>query len=150
MAQQKIVWTKKANIERKEILEYWIDKNKSARFSKKLNLLFVESLKQICIYPNLGRKTSDEKTKVIIVRNYLIFYEFNEKEIIYNLSGMADATQNKKPTLTNRLLHFYNLSKIFFGRTFVSCFLYSLSAKTTFQFFLSFETATIFIGALMI
>lgn len=55
MAQRKIVWTKKANIERKEILEYWIDKNKSARFSKKLNLLFVESLKQISIYPNLGR-----------------------------------------------------------------------------------------------
>jgi len=44
MAQRKIVWTKKANIERKEILEYWIYKNKSARFSKKLNLLFVESL----------------------------------------------------------------------------------------------------------
>ncbi|AZB29084.1 type II toxin-antitoxin system RelE/ParE family toxin [Chryseobacterium balustinum] len=82
MAQRKIVWTKKANIERKEILEYWIYKNKSARFSKKLNLLFVESLKQICIYSNIGRKTSDEKTKVIIVRNYLIFYEFNEKEII--------------------------------------------------------------------
>ncbi|WP_445430439.1 type II toxin-antitoxin system RelE/ParE family toxin [Chryseobacterium indoltheticum] len=82
MAQRKIVWTKKANIERKEILEYWVDKNKSARFSKKLNLLFVESLKQICIYPNIGRKTSDKKAKVIIVRNYLIFYEFNEKEII--------------------------------------------------------------------
>ncbi|WP_404985824.1 type II toxin-antitoxin system RelE/ParE family toxin [Chryseobacterium sp. M5] len=66
----------------KKFLEYWIDKNKSARFSKKLNLLFIESLKQICIYPNLGRKTSDEKTRVIIVRNYLIFYDFNEKEII--------------------------------------------------------------------
>ncbi len=82
MAQRKIIWTKKANIERREILEYWIDKNKSARFSKKLNLLFIESLKQICIYPNLGRKTSDEKTRVIIVRNYLIFYEFNNNEII--------------------------------------------------------------------
>ena len=94
MAQRKIVWTKKANIERKEILEYWIYKNKSARFSKKLNLLFVESLKQICIYPNIGRKTSDEKTKVIIVRNYLIFYEFNEKEII--VQSVWDGRRNTK------------------------------------------------------
>ncbi|MCD0478206.1 type II toxin-antitoxin system RelE/ParE family toxin [Chryseobacterium sp. LC2016-29] len=94
MAQRKIVWTKKANIERKEVLEYWIDKNKSARFSKKLNLLFIESLKQICIYPNLGRKTSDEKTRVTIVRNYLFFYEFNEKEII--IQSVWDGRRNTK------------------------------------------------------
>lgn len=102
MAQRKIVWTKKANIERKEILEYWIDKNKSARFSKKLNLLFVESLKQICIYPNLGRKTSDEKTRVIIVRNYLIFYEFNEKRNHHTIC-LGWQTQHKIKSRLSRI-----------------------------------------------
>ncbi|MCU7616396.1 type II toxin-antitoxin system RelE/ParE family toxin [Chryseobacterium sp. PBS4-4] len=82
MAKRKIIWTTKANFERKEILEFWINRNKSSRFSKKLNVLFLEALKQICIYPNIGRKTSDQNTRVIIVRDYLIFYEFTDHEII--------------------------------------------------------------------
>ncbi|RZJ50157.1 MAG: type II toxin-antitoxin system RelE/ParE family toxin [Chryseobacterium sp.] len=92
MAKRKIIWTKKANFERKEILEYWINRNKSSRFSKKLNKLFLESLKQICIYPYIGRKTSDQETRVIIVRDYLIFYEFSEHEIIIQsiLDGRRD------------------------------------------------------------
>lgn len=41
MAKRKIVWTKKANFERQEILSYWYNRNKSIRFSKKLNGLFL-------------------------------------------------------------------------------------------------------------
>ena len=82
MVKRKIIWTQKANFERKEILEYWIDRNKSARYSKKLNALFLESIKRICHFPYSGRKTDDIHSRVVIVRNYLIFYEFNNHEII--------------------------------------------------------------------
>ena len=82
MAKRKIVWTKKANVERKDILEYWINKNKSKTYSIKLNKLFIETLKLISEYPNIGRQTSEKNTRVTIVRDYLLFYEVNEKEIV--------------------------------------------------------------------
>lgn len=82
MAKRKIVWTDKANIERKEILEYWINKNKSKTYSIKLNKLLIESLKLISEYPKIGRQTNEENTRVSIFRDYLLFYEVNEKEIV--------------------------------------------------------------------
>lgn len=94
MAKRKIVWTKKANFERQEILSYWYNRNKSIRFSKKLNGLFLESIKQLVTYPNLGRKTSEENTYVIIVRNYLLFYEYNETQII--IQSIWDGRRNEK------------------------------------------------------
>lgn len=82
MAKRKIVWTHKANIERREILEYWINKNKSKIYSIKLNKLIIESLKILSEYPNIGRETSDKNTRVRIVRDYLVFYEVTKSEII--------------------------------------------------------------------
>lgn len=35
----KIVWSSKALFDKKEVLEFWISKNKSNVYSKKLNLL---------------------------------------------------------------------------------------------------------------
>jgi len=95
MAKRKIVWTQKANVERKDILEYWINKNKSKTYSIKLNKLFIESLKLISEYPNIGRKTSNANTRVSIVRDYLIFYEANKKEIIVQSiwDGRRDKTK---------------------------------------------------------
>lgn len=95
MAKRKIVWTQKANIERKDILEYWISKNKSKTYSIKLNKLFIESVKLISEYPNIGRQTSDVNSRISIVRDYLIFYEINEKEIVVHSvwDGRRDENQ---------------------------------------------------------
>ncbi|SKB85688.1 hypothetical protein SAMN05421800_11114 [Chryseobacterium balustinum] len=43
----KIVWSSKALFDKKEVLEFWISKNKSNVYSKKLNLLIEQKLKQI-------------------------------------------------------------------------------------------------------
>ncbi|WP_447951045.1 hypothetical protein [Chryseobacterium koreense] len=56
MAQRKINWTEKANFERKEILEYWISRNKSKSYSLKLNKLFIEAMKQVAEFPRTGEK----------------------------------------------------------------------------------------------
>ena len=82
MAKRKIIWTKKANIERIEILDYWIKRNQSKNFSVKLNKLFEESISQLSQHPNIGRKSSFKNVRVNILRDYFIFYEFNENEII--------------------------------------------------------------------
>ncbi|KUG12340.1 addiction module toxin RelE [Elizabethkingia sp. HvH-WGS333] len=78
MAARKIIWTQKANLERRDILEYWIDRNKSKKFSIKLNKLIVGTIKQIAENPGIGRKTNLENVRVKIIRDYLLFYEFDE------------------------------------------------------------------------
>ena len=81
MVKRQIIWTTKANIERKEILEFWIVKNKSKDFSLKLNKLITEAIDKISTNPWICRKTDFENIRVKIVKNYLIFYEFNDFEI---------------------------------------------------------------------
>lgn len=46
---RKIIWTISAQQERKEILEYWFQINKSKSFSKKLNILLEAALKDIAL-----------------------------------------------------------------------------------------------------
>ncbi len=82
MAKRKINWTEKANFERKEILQYWINRNKSKRYRIKLNKLFVETIKKTAENPMIGRKTDfDENIRVKIVRDYLLFYKFDDKQL---------------------------------------------------------------------
>jgi toxin YoeB len=81
MASRKIIWTKEANSERKEILEFWIDHNKSKTYSVKLNKLFIKVLKQLAENPKIGRETDLKNARVKIVRNYLLFYEFSDAHV---------------------------------------------------------------------
>ena len=79
MAKRKIDWTEKAKFERKEILNYWIRHNKSKNYSLKLNKLFADTLIQVAQRPIIGRITEFENVRVKIIRNYLLFYEYNQK-----------------------------------------------------------------------
>ncbi|HHU26783.1 MAG TPA: type II toxin-antitoxin system RelE/ParE family toxin [Bacteroidales bacterium] len=82
MVKRKIIWTEKANEERKEILDYWIQRNHSKTYSIKLDKLIRNTLKLSALYPETGRKTSYENVRVNIVKEYLIFYEFTETELV--------------------------------------------------------------------
>ena len=77
-----IVWTEKANIERQNILQFWVDHNKSKAFSLKLNKLFISSIRDIANRPNIGRKAEFDNVRVKIVREYLIFYELIKKDLV--------------------------------------------------------------------
>ncbi len=92
MARRKIVWTKSANQDRLEILSYWIERNSSKTYSLRLNKMIKESIKIAAHYPESGRKTDEGSTRVKIVRDYLIFYDFNPKEII--VLSIWDANRN--------------------------------------------------------
>ncbi|WP_288434871.1 type II toxin-antitoxin system RelE/ParE family toxin [uncultured Chryseobacterium sp.] len=95
MAKRKVIWTVKANKERKEILEYWILRNNSKIFSIKLNKLILYNVGLLADHPTIGRKTDVEKVRVKIVRDYLIFYEFSSSELII-LSIWDERRENKK------------------------------------------------------
>ncbi|MCB9202054.1 MAG: type II toxin-antitoxin system RelE/ParE family toxin [Flavobacteriales bacterium] len=81
MVKRKVIWTEKANLERKDILEYWIKRNKSKNYSLKLNKLFVDTTQVISEMPTIGRKTDIDNVYVKIISNYLIFYEFNKIQL---------------------------------------------------------------------
>ena len=90
----KIVWTEKANIERQDILNFWIGNNKSNLYSLKLNKLFISTIRALSQKPNIGRKTEFENVRVKIVRDYLIFYETFKKELI--ILAVWDGRRDKK------------------------------------------------------
>lgn len=77
-----IVWTLKAQEDRKRILEFWKDHNKSAIYSRKLNRLFIESLKLVCKNPNIGKRTNKDQVRAKIVKDYMIFYEAKGNHIV--------------------------------------------------------------------
>ena len=78
---KEVVWSLRAQKERKEILEYWRLRNKSNTYSKKLNQLFKESVKIITDFPQIGKPTDDINTRIKIVRDYLLIYEETESQI---------------------------------------------------------------------
>lgn len=82
MAGRTIVWTQKANQERKDILAYWIKRNQSKTYSIKLNKLIKETVQLAAQYPTTGRKTTMKNVRVKVIRDYLLFYEINSTTLI--------------------------------------------------------------------
>lgn len=82
MAKRKIIWTLKANQERKEILTYWIERNQSKTYSLKLNKLIKDTVQLVAQYPHSGRETTFKNVRVKIIRNYLLFYESTQTTLV--------------------------------------------------------------------
>ena len=78
---KQIIWSEKAQQDKKDILQYWQLRNKSNAYSKKLNELFKEAIKIICDFPKIGKPTDFENVRIKIVRDYFIIYEETEKHI---------------------------------------------------------------------
>ncbi len=79
---KRIIWTEAAHADRKEILLYWKKHNTSITYSRKLNELFKRAVLLISAHPEIGRKTDIKNIRIKLVRDYLLFYEETEKEII--------------------------------------------------------------------
>ena len=82
MARRKIIWSLRAKNDRIKILEFWLEHNKSAFYSRKLNLLFIHAVLFISEFPTVGKLTHDKHARIKIVRNYLIIYEIHDSVII--------------------------------------------------------------------
>ncbi len=80
MAKQ-VIWSLRAQNDKKEILDYWRLRNKSNAYSKKLNELFKESIKIILDFPQIGKVTDDTRARIKLVRDYLVIYEETESKI---------------------------------------------------------------------
>mgnify|MGYP001212068024 FL=1 len=79
---KQIIWSRRAQNDRKQILEYWRNRNKSNTYSKKLDKRFREALNIIRDYPQVGKHTDDQKARIKIVKDYLLISEETEDSII--------------------------------------------------------------------
>ncbi|MCB0489049.1 MAG: type II toxin-antitoxin system RelE/ParE family toxin [Cyclobacteriaceae bacterium] len=78
---REVVWSHRALEDRKRILRYWVSRNKSNTYSRKLNRLIKAAIKLIAERPHIGRPTDLPNVRVKIVRDYLIIYEVMESKL---------------------------------------------------------------------
>lgn len=98
MAKRNVVWTRTADIQFVGVLEYWVNRNKSNSYSKKLVRLVSKRTKQIAKNPFSYKATDFEDTRVASLRNFSIFYKITDTQII--ISAFWDNRQDPKKLLT--------------------------------------------------
>jgi toxin YoeB len=75
---RKIIWSVRAQEDRKAIFSYWNKHNRSNTYSKRLNRLFKESINLLKEHPFIGRKTDVDNVHIKTVSHFLIFYEIKD------------------------------------------------------------------------
>ena len=96
---KEIIWSDQAINHRKNILRYWILKNKSTAYSIKLDQLFREAVNLIAEYPHIGKPTDIKNIRAKRFRDYFIFYQEMEKQI--HVVGIWDT--QKKSLVVSRI-----------------------------------------------
>ncbi|MEJ4087595.1 type II toxin-antitoxin system RelE/ParE family toxin [Galbibacter orientalis] len=79
------------------MLEYWVKRNKSNTYSKKLVKLVSDRTKQIADKPLIYKATDFKDIRVTSVGNFSIYYKVKSKEII--ITAFWDNRQNLKELL---------------------------------------------------
>ena len=92
MVKRKIIWSNRAKIKRYEILKFYIAKNRSNSYSKKLNHRINKELRLLIKYPKLGIKTGIKGVRGLIIENFILFYELDKNIIIVHY--IWDSRQN--------------------------------------------------------
>lgn len=78
---KRLIWSPVAREIRKEILQYWILRNKSKRYSQKLNILFGNSAQQIADFPHSGISISDNVYRGKLIKDYYILYKIKDNSV---------------------------------------------------------------------
>lgn len=82
MVKYKIKWSIEARLDLIDILDYYIIRNKSAQYSKKLNSKINSSIKFIIKNPLIGLQTQIVSVRAFITGDYQIIYEIFDDLII--------------------------------------------------------------------
>ena len=97
MAQLTLHWTETAIRQRNFIFEYWIQRNQSATYAKKLNEKIRERTNLLKLNPELGVKTTYKNTRAVSLGHYSILYQKNNLRII--ITGFWDNRQEPEKLL---------------------------------------------------
>jgi plasmid stabilization system protein ParE len=89
---RKIVWTDFAKESKYAIFLYWNQRNKSTTYSRKLNALFQESLKQIVNFPESSIESNDINVRLKIASHFELIYHISSTQI--TILDIWDTRQN--------------------------------------------------------
>ena len=97
MAKRNVIWTRTADLQFVGILEYWVKRNRSNTYSKKLLKLVSERTKQIAEKPFIYKTTDFKDVRVASLGNFSIYYKVSEKEI--TITAIWDNRQDPEKLL---------------------------------------------------
>lgn len=97
MAKRNVVWTRTADIQFIGILEYWVERNKSNTYSKKLIQRVAERTEQIAKNPFSYKSTDFKDIRVASLGNFSVYYKVTDKQII--VSAFWDNRQDPEKLL---------------------------------------------------
>ena len=82
MAKREVIWTTVSEIQLQEILEFFVKRNKSSQYSRKLYRKIKSELKTAAKNPEIGIRTKLDHIRGLIIEDYIIFYEIFEDKIL--------------------------------------------------------------------
>ncbi len=82
MAKRKVVWTETAARQRREILAYWTNRNKSTVYAEKLIKLTAARIKVILSHPESYKTTVYPETRISAMGHFSILYKLTEDQLI--------------------------------------------------------------------
>lgn len=97
MAKRNIVWTRTADLQLVGVLEYWVKRNKSSNYSKKLLRIVTERTLQISETPFIYKSTDFKDVRVASLGYFSIYYKVTDKQII--VTAFWDNRQDPKKLL---------------------------------------------------
>ncbi len=82
MARRTVVWTETAARQRREVLRFWLQRNRSNTYPKKLMMEIRDRLAAVCEYPESGFRTPHGDTRMIAMGKHSIYYLFDDERIV--------------------------------------------------------------------
>ena len=89
---RRLIWSPEARNSRKNIFDYWNNRNQLKMYSSILNSLFNANLKIVIQLPEFGKSSFREDSKFIIVSHFEIIYKITPNEIV--VLDIWDTRQN--------------------------------------------------------
>ena len=97
MAKKEIIWSARAESELRKILEFYNERNGNSNYSLKLLDEIEDILDTLSQSEFIGLLTSNKKTRVLVMKVYLIFYEINDDRI--EIMSLWDNRQDQRNRL---------------------------------------------------
>ena len=94
MVTREIKWTLRALKDKMAIYEYWIHKNQSIAYPKKLDRLFNEVMNLTAIFPEAGMKTELDGIRIRTVKHFQLVYRITNSSI--EVISVWDSRRNPK------------------------------------------------------
>jgi plasmid stabilization system protein ParE len=98
MVKRKVNWTNTASIQLREVLEFWVRRNKSKTYSLKLLTKIESRINTLIEFPFEYPETSFPEVRVAAMNHYSIFYKVTDDIII--ILAFWDNRQDPKKLLS--------------------------------------------------